>query len=275
MRLTAAWLIFLGVLLAPAARARNTVAYFGIDPGVHWYDTSELIIDKDPSTPSADQVPTGGFTPQLRLGFNASGYGGAEAFVSGHWWGSGNQTGGAGVAGGRLRLTPLEIFQYLWEPMASRPVDLGLSFGAGYTIAGEDFAYQGWFLEYGFDVNVFIFPFMAVGFQLPIRQLLYAPFRYTNFSNNKGLCTRGGAAFDRDGHEVRRDAVREMNLPDGTNIGMLEVDDPNDPDYVVTGNYILTEVDASEADSFCGGPGPEAWQVAPMFTITFLVDFGV
>ena len=50
----------------------------------------------------------------------------------------GDQTGGGGVTGGLLRLTPLEGLQYLWHPAADRFVDLGLSFGAGYTIVGED-----------------------------------------------------------------------------------------------------------------------------------------
>ncbi|MFH1808468.1 MAG: hypothetical protein ABIJ09_06980 [Pseudomonadota bacterium] len=257
--------------IAAPGQARNTAAYFSLNPGYQWYDTSELIIDKDPDTPAAELVPTPGFMPELRLGINLSGYGGAEAFIAGHWWGSGNQSGGGGVAGGLLRLTPLEFFQYLWKPMESRFVDLGFSFGAGYTIVGEDFGYQGWFLQYGVDLSVFILPFLSIGFELPIRQMLYAPLRYTHFSSNRGLCTRGGAAYDRDGREVHRTAVRELNLPDGTNVGALEVD----ADGKVTGNFILTEVESSEAGDMCKGPGPAAWQYTPMVKITFLVDFGI
>ena len=126
------WILLSLVMLVPtAAQARNTVVYFGLDPGFEWYDTSELIIDKDAGTSASDLVPSAGFMPRLRLGFNASGYGGAEAFVSGHWWGSGDQVGGGGVAGGVLRLTPLEFFQHLYRPLDKRPIDLGLSFGAG------------------------------------------------------------------------------------------------------------------------------------------------
>lgn len=258
--------------IAPSAQARNTVAYFGVDPGYQWYDTTELIIDKDPGTPQSEWTPSAGFMPRLRLGFNVSGYGGAEAFISGHWWGSGDQLGGGGVAGAALRWTPLEVLQNLWTPLKNRPVDLGLSFGAGYTLVGEDFAYQGWFLQYGFDLQVFVFPFLAIGFELPIRQMMYQPFRYTNFSGNRaGLCTQGGTALADDGREVDRTAVREVSYPDGSNVGAIEVD--RNTGHIV-GNYILVEKSGSEAGS-CKGVAPSAWQFAPMLTLTFLVDFGI
>ena len=273
-RVFSAWLLSLSVLaLASSAQARNTSAYFGVDPGYQWYDTTELIIDKDPGTAQADWTPPAGFMPRLRLGFNVSGYGGAEAFIAGHWWGSGDQLGGGGVAGGVLRWNPLEALQKLWAPLKNRPVDLGLSFGAGYTLVGEDFAYQGWFLQYGFDLQLYVLPFLAIGFELPIRQMLYQPFRYTNFSGGKrGLCTQGGSAFGKSGREVDRTAVREVkNSTDGSNIGAIGVD-PNTGH--ITSNYILDEKDGSEASS-CEGVAPSAWMYSPMFTITFLVDFGV
>jgi len=257
------------LLLAAPSAARNSVVYFGVNPGYHWYDTTELIIDKDSSSLEAEWTPTPGFMPELRLGFNVTGYGGAEAFIAGHWWGTGNQTGGGGVTGGLIRLTPLEGLQYLWHPLANRFIDLGLSFGAGYTIVGEDFAYQGWFLQYGFDINFFVFPFMAIGFELPIRQMMYAPFRFTHFSDQRGLCTRGGGAYTRDGVEVARTSVRSETA-DGQ-LTPVEYD----ADGRITKNYITGEVAAAEAGDVCTGPAPEVWQYTPMLKITFLVDFGV
>jgi len=256
------------LFLAVPASARNTVAYFGLNPGFEWYDTTELIINKDPNAAAAQLVPGSGFQPELRLGFNVSGYGGLEGFIGGHWWGSSGHYGGGGVAGGLVRVTPLEAFQYLWHPLANRFVDAGFSFGAGYTLVGEDFAYQGWFLQYGFDLNFFVFPFLAVGFELPIRQLMYQPFRITHFSQHKGLCTVGGAAYDNAGHQVDRTAVRSETDNAGNNTGELIVNG------LVTKNYILHEYADTEVNQ-CDGPGPEAWQYTPMLKITFLVDFGV
>jgi hypothetical protein len=254
------------------SQARNTVAYFSLNPGYQWYDTTELIIDKDQGTPDNELVPTPGFMPELRLGFNMSGFGGLEAFLGGHWWGGSTQTiGGGGVAGALLRLTPLEALQYVWEPMQNRFIDVGLSFGAGYTLVGEDFAYQGWFLQYGFYINFFIFPFLSIGFELPIRQMFYAPFRYTNFGDRTGLCTNGGTVHDKQGNEVTRTAVRELTLPDGSNLGALEKDSQGR----VTGNYILTEYKEGESGAACTQRAPEVWQYTPMLKITFLVDFGV
>jgi len=272
-RIVSAWLLSLSVLtLAQSAQARNTNVYFGVDPGYEWYDTTEVIIVKDTDTPQSAWTPPSGFMPRLRLGFNANGYGGAEAFISGHWWGGGDQLGGGGVAGGALRWYPLEALQHLWAPLKNRPVDLGLSFGAGYTIVGEDFAYQGWFLQYGFDLQIYILPFLAIGFELPIRQMLYQPFRYTNFSGSKrGLCTQGGSAYGNSGREVDRTAVREVKYPDGSNVGAIGVDPSTGH---ITGNYILDEKDGSEAGN-CDGVAPKAWMYSPMFTITFLVDFGL
>lgn len=270
---TSAVCSLLVLFLAVPSSARNTVVFFGFNPGFHWYDTNELIIDKDPNTPEAELIPSPGFQPELRLGLNIEGYAGLEAFIAGHWWGDrDDEYGGGGVAGGLVRFTPLEIFQYLWSPMDKRFVDVGLSFGAGYTIVGEDFAYQGWFLQYGFDVNFFVFPFLAVGFEFPIRQMLYQPFRYTHLGNRKGLYTQGGRVYDKDDHEVVRTAPREVKREsDGKNIGVLEVD-PQEPNKV-TGNYVLTEIDAADMNRY-DAVAPEVWHYTPMLKITFLVDFG-
>ena len=82
---------------------------------------------------------------------------------------------------------------------------------------------------------------------------------------------RGGTAYDRDGREVVRTAVRTVNRPDGGNVGAVIVDGQGR----VVENYVLTEVTRAEADSVCQGPAPEAWQYAPTLTLTFMVDFGL
>ena len=264
------FLCFIVFALSDLAEARNSSLYFGINPGFQFYDTEELIIDKGEDTNGDKIYPSSGFSGELKIGTNIAGYGGAEIFLSGHFWGSGDQLGGGGFAGGKLRWTPLEAFKHLYRPLEKRIFDFGLSFGAGYTLVGEDYAYRGWFLQYGFDFEIFVFSFMSVGFELPIRQMIYEPFRYTELTEGCGLCTNGAKAYGKDGREVLRTAVRKLNNPDGSNIGKIGVDQQGR----IIGNYFLSEYSDDEIDK-CSGKAPNAWQFAPMLKITFIVDFGI
>jgi hypothetical protein len=143
----------------PAA-ARNGGLYFEFAPGYGMMFTDEVVVDFD--------QPDGGlaqssFSPGLKFGLNLFGWAGAEAQFAGHFWGlgAGNDPGGGGYVGGVFRLTPLEVFTYILPPdleipsvqgpkdWKNRPFDLGVSVGGGYTIIGEDYAYQGSFFQWG------------------------------------------------------------------------------------------------------------------------------
>jgi hypothetical protein len=255
-------LIMLMVLLSSsAALARNGGIYLELAPSWGFYDTTQVVIEKDDEPGSAFPVAT--FVPSLKAGFNLFGWAGAEAHVTGHFWDIEADTGGAGYVGGVVRVTPLEVLTYVipedveipslvpqgpvsWK---NRPFDLGFSMGGGYTIVGEDYAYQGGYFQWGFDLKFFITPNFAMGLDFPFRHLLYEPFRYANYKNRTGYCTDGGDAYGYAGNA-------KFPVPD--NIG----EGPG-------------QINASQIETDCEDPAPAAFFFAPALTITGVFDFGI
>jgi len=183
-----------------SAAARNGGLYFEFAPGYGNFMTEEVVVD--------DQGNLGesSFSPGLKLGLNLFGWAGAEANFAGHFWGVGSDPGGGGYIGGVARITPLEALTFVvpadvqipslqgpvnWH---NRPFDLGFSMGGGYTIIGEDLAYQGAYFQWGFDFKYFITPNFALGFDLPFRHTMYDPFQYVNYNDGIGRCTENGVA---------------------------------------------------------------------------------
>ena len=244
----------------PAA-ARNGGLYLELAPAWGFFLTDEVIIE-DGDDDGSD-FPQAGFVPQLKLGFNLFGYLGAELDVAVHGWDLGLvERGGGGFIGGVVRATPLELLRWvipddvhmtnlLGDPVSwhDRFFDVGVYVGGGYTMVGEDYAYQGAYVKWGFDVKWFITPNFAVGLDLPFRHPLYEPFRYTNYSTSKGLCTDGGDALGRGGVPI-----------------------PTTPNRAA---YQGFELDASEIDAECDGDAPSAVFFAPALTITGVIDFGI
>ena len=180
------------------AAARNGGLYFEFAPGYGNFITDEVIVD------DSGGLGQSSFSPGLKLGLNLFGWAGAEANFAGHFWGIGSDPGGGGYIGVVGRITPLEILTYVvptdveiptlhgpqnWH---NRNFDLGFSMGGGYTIIGEDVAYQGAYFQWGFDVKYFITPNFALGIDLPFRHTMYSPFRYTDYEDAVGFCTDGG-----------------------------------------------------------------------------------
>lgn len=199
MRAVHALLSLAAVLsFSTSASARNGGLYFEFAPGYGNFMTEEVVVD------TSGNLGESSFSPGLKLGLNLFGWAGAEANFAGHFWGVGSDPGGGGYIGAVGRITPLEALTFVipttveipslqgpvnWH---NRPFDLGFSMGGGYTIIGEDFAYQGAYFQWGFDVKYFITPNFALGFDLPFRHTMYAPFRYTDYNNAVGFCTDGG-----------------------------------------------------------------------------------
>ncbi len=244
------------MLAAMPAAARNGALYFELAPAYGFFFTDEVVVDEDNG-----DLGQSSFSPGLKLGLNLFGWAGAEAQFAGHFWGVGRDPGGAGYAGGVFRVTPLEVFTYIlpedleipslvpagpvnWK---NRPFDLGVSVGGGYTIIGEDFAYQGAYFQWGLDFKFFITPNFALGIDLPFRHTMYEPFRYTNYGDGDGLCTEGGKAVGRNGREVPPSPIRDL------------------------GN----EFNAANDLGSCSGRAPEALFFAPALTITGVFDFGI
>lgn len=256
------FLVVLAVLLsASSASARNGGLYFELAPSWGFYSTEEALIEE--GNDSFADFPVATFVPALKLGVNLFGWAGAEAHVTGQFWDLEGDPGGGGYAGGVVRVTPLEVLTYvlpdtvevpsLFPPgpvtWKNRPFDLGFSMGGGYTLIGEDYAYQGGYFQWGFDVKWFITPNFAVGLDFPFRHMLYQNFRYANFNNRTGYCTDG----------------RDAYVPVGEN--KVEVRDD--------AGEAFDSVESSDADSLCDEPAPAAFFFAPALTITGVFDFGI
>ena len=243
-------------LWSTPASARHGGLYLELGTGYGFFDSDEVIVDHDNG-----DVASSSFAPTLKLGVNLFGWAGVEAEASGHYWGLGADLGGGAYGGGNVRITPLEALTYvipqdfkLWSPQGDvgwkdRPFDLGVTFGGGYTIVGEDYAYQGSYFQWGLDAKFFVTPNFAIGLDLPFRTPTYQPFRYTNFSEGDGLCTDGGNAYSRAG--------LTLGLP-----WPVQPQRPGD------------EFNASDL-SPCTGDPPAASFFAPSFTIAGVFDFGV
>lgn len=254
-------------LFSPSASARNGGLYLELAPSWGFYSTEEVIVEEDSGEESDFPVAT--FVPSLKAGFNLFGWAGAEAHFTGHWWGwPGGDPGGAGYVGGVVRVTPLEVLSYVLPDTVKlpalgpdgvkdvtwkdRPFDLGFSMGGGYTMIGEDYAYQGSYFQWGFDVKAYITPNFAIGLDFPFRHPLYEPYRFSNFSNRTGFCTDHEQAYGF--------------------FGGARVDVPDDAGET----WPAAEVQASDIDSACSdGNPPDAFFFAPAITITGVFDFGI
>jgi hypothetical protein len=199
---TIVWTLLLSTLASTSASARNGGLYFEIAPGYGNFMTDEVIVDTDGD--NAGDVGQSSFSPGLKFGLNLFGWAGAEANFAGHFWGIGSDPGGGGYLGGVFRVTPLEALTFVvpadvqipslqgpvnWH---NRPFELGVSVGGGYTLIGQDVAYQGSYFQWGFDLKYFITPNFALGIDLPFRHTMYTPFRYENYEDAIGNCTDGG-----------------------------------------------------------------------------------
>lgn len=255
------FLIVAVLLAASSAAARNGGLYFELAPSWGFYSTDEVIIEE--GNDNFSDVPVATFVPALKLGVNLFGWAGAEAHVTGLFWDLEDDPGGGGMLGGVVRVTPLEVLTYvlpdtveipsLFPPgpvkWKNRPFDLGFSMGGGYTLVGEDYAYQGGYFQWGFDVKWFITPNFAIGLDFPFRHMLFQNFRFANFNNRTGYCTD---------HE-------EAYVPAGN------VDVPVSDSAGEQG----PQINVTDADDLCDEPPPDAFFFAPAITITGVFDFGI
>jgi hypothetical protein len=256
--------VFASSLASESALARNGGLYFELAPSWGFFMTDEVLVDDNEGDPV--EYATASFVPALKVGVNILGWAGIEAHATGHYWDLDGDPGGGVYAGGVARITPLEILTYVlpdtveipslipagpvkWK---NRPFDIGVSFGGGYTLVGEDYAYQGGYFQWGFDVKFFITPNLAVGLDFPFRHLMYSPFRYADYGDRSGFCTDGGDAYGYIGDTK------------------IEVE-PNENRNVYKG----VEIKSTEMASKCKDPAPEALFFAPALTIAGVFDFGI
>ncbi len=246
---------------APAA-ARHGGLYFELDPGYAIMFTDDIVVeDADPTGGDGGngEFPESSFSPGLKIGLNLFGWAGAEAQFAGQFWGVGQDPGGIGFAGGVARVTPLEVLTYVLPPdfelpalsvvgptkWTDRPFDLGFSIGGGYMIGGEDYAYQGSYFQWGFDLKYFVTPNFALGIDLPFRHTGLEPFRYTDYGDGEGLCTDGKAVTGPQGAGAQQ------------------------------GRNPFNEFKAGDIATECTGKAPSGLFFAPAFTIAGVFDFGI
>lgn len=245
--------------IATPAAARHGGMYLELAPAYGMFLTDDVIVEDGDD--GSGELGESSFSPGMKLGLNLFGWAGAEAQFAGHFWGVGSDPGGGGYAGGVFRITPLEVLSYLLPAdfvlpqlsvlpagkWADRPFDLGVSIGGGYTIIGEDYAYQGSYFQWGFDLKYFVTPNFALGLDFPFRHTQYQPFRYTDFGDGDGLCTDGAKAFGPSGFETPPAAGRNFN----------------------------DEFRSADIESRCTQSPPSALFFAPAFTIAGVFDFGI
>ena len=246
---------FLGCLFfSTEGQARNGAFYFQVAPGYGTYETTEVVIDKSGNFPETN------FTPSLQMGLNLFGYGGFYGeFTAFGWDLTSSNIGGGGFAGGGVRILPLELLQYLWPhvwpdmpliPTASnpegvswhdRPFELGLSWGMGYHMLGEEYAYEAEYTKFGIDLQYFVTDTFAVGLDFPFYTPIFEPVRVTDWEDNMAACVDGG-------------------------------------DFVVTkedpSRYRIYNKDQITDDT-CTGVAPRGSFSAAYLTITMLADFGI
>lgn len=246
-------LSFLGAFLfSNALQARNGAFYFQLAPGYGSYDTKEVIIDKSGNFPETS------FTPSLQMGLSLFGYGGffGEATAFG-WDLTSSDIGGGGFTGGGIRILPLELLQFLWPhvwpdmpriPTASnpdgvtwhdRPFDLGLSFGMGYHMLGEEYAYEANYWKFAIDLQYFLTDNFAVGLDLPFYYPTFDAVRVTDWEDNMAACVDGA-----------------------------------DFEFVAPNQYQVRPKDQITEDT-CEGAPPRASFSGIYLNITMLVDFGI
>lgn len=246
-------------LVSMPASARNGGVYLELVPSWGFYDTTEAVVEEGDD--SGDTTfPTASLVPSLKMGINLFGWAGVEAHATGHYWDLEGDPGGGAYLGGVVRVTPLEALRFVIPesfelpslvpegPVSwtDRPFDLGVSVGGGYTLVGEDYAYQGSYFQWGVDLKWFITPNFALGLDLPFRTLNYGPVRISNFNERLGYCTDGAKAY----------------LP---NFGTV-------PDSAGDRVIALSLGDAAEQ---CDKAAPAATFFAPGISISGVIDFGI
>ena len=257
---TVASVVLSAGLFAPTAAARNGGIYVEIAPAYGFFFADEVVVENGGD--SGSDSPVNGFVPQLKLGVTLFGVAGVEAEAAAFGWDLFQEKrGGGGYVGGAVRLLPLEVLSYILPDTVEipslipagpvtwkdRPFDIGIILGGGYTLVGENYAYQGGYFKWGVDLKVYVTPNFAVGLELPFRHMFYENFRYTNYADSLGLCTDGGAATGRNGNVIAPSPLRNRE----------------------------DEFTRDEAETACTGAAPQGWVMTPALTISGVIDFGI
>lgn len=240
--------------LALVAPARPALAisgfYLQVGGGYGKLAGSDLIVTKangGNSQPAPNGSPDPGPTAQARLGYSLFGFGGIEGGILAHGWDLGANTGGAGFAGGGIRLFPLRFLGLLGLETSDFPIDVGVGGMFGYALIGKDFAYNGTFFDFDLTVEYKLFEFLSAGLKIDFVVPQLNNFVYTDYGSNLGRC------LDANGHQLSTDSNT------GVPMGPLGPQ-PND------------QVTKKSLAQCGGGKGPSAFLASPQVVFTFHFD---
>lgn len=147
------WLGFLALLVCPPAARAVDGFTFGIEYARGSWSNSDTLTTNDILGPievgaymsRVTEAPRNGLN--LHLGWNVLGHALIEATAQTSFWSpfTADGRGGVGLVGGRLTWMPLELAAQLLhnqagEVLKERFYDLGLEFGAGYSLGGAKLA---------------------------------------------------------------------------------------------------------------------------------------
>jgi hypothetical protein len=195
----AALVIALSLGTTGAAQAASGL-YLQLGIGLGSFTGDELTVQEQPvpgdkPLEGKDGAPPPGLASQFRLGYSLFGFGGPEfMFVGTGWRIGGDDGGGAGFIGGGVRIFPIKfVGLFIGQDVSDFPIDFGIGLGFGYSLAGQDFAYTGSFVDLDFSIEYAMASFASVGLKLDTIFPSYSDFVYTSYSNDRGRCLNGDA----------------------------------------------------------------------------------
>lgn len=169
--LTLTLLVGLGALSTAPAQAAEGFS-LALDFGAGGFDARTDGLSRQVGTDAAGGFTSpihGLWTPAaaLRLGWNFFGHALVEGTLTATTWSpmTPADAGGGGFTGGRVTWFPLELAHPLKiVDLRKRNYDVGVSFGAGYTLlGGPDYGMDGAYLEYGVVGLFYPLKWLSVG----------------------------------------------------------------------------------------------------------------
>lgn len=175
--------------------------YLHLSGGIADYSGNELILAELPEGDVPDENPDTccagtAIAAQFRVGYSIFGFGGPEFVFIGTGFNSFN--GGGGFIGGGLRLYPLRFLSLAGLDTESFPIDLSVAGSFGYTLVGQDFAYEGTFWDIDTVLMYKLTSFMSIGARLNVILPNFDDFVFTSFSGDRGRCLDGNGQQDFD-----------------------------------------------------------------------------
>jgi hypothetical protein len=216
----------LATILVPSSAHALTGFYLSLGIGYGHSTGTQLVVHETdavgdmPDYQPETCCPGPALGAQFRLGYSIFGFAPEFAFVGTGWGIGGDGNGGAGFVGGGVRLYPIDIIA-LFGLESDLPIDAALGLSFGYSIAGQDFAYEGWFTDLDFLFDFKPVSFLSIGVKLDLIFPKYGAFVFTDYKNDRGRCSDEGTQDVAGGVFDKADANCVGNGPKTTIISPM------------------------------------------------------